>query len=133
MNNCWIKKDKSNTSAIADMLEQTDMINITINGKDVQTKDSFFKHMEEALSFPEKCNGKYARFEDSMTDLSWFPQDRGICIIITGYDEFLKNDFKNKGIIEEIFKKTVIPFWTDGVMKYVKGGKPRKFFVIIEE
>ena len=130
MNNCSIKKDKSNTSIISDMNEQTDMIIINIDGKEVQTKDSFFKHMEEALSFPEKCNGKYARFEDSMTDLSWLPQDRGICIIINGYDEFLKNDLKNKTIIEEIFKKNVIPFWTDGVTKYVKGGKPRKCFVI---
>ena len=37
---------------------------------------------------------------------------------------------KSKGIIEEIFKDEVLPFWETEVVKNVKGGKPREFYII---
>ena len=130
MHNCWIIEDASNANILFNIINDPEMIIISVDGMKVNTKDTFFEQLEKSLLFPGKCEGMYARFEDWMTDLSWIPQEKGICIYINAYDDFLKRDSENKVIIEEIFKENILPFWDGDVLKYVKGGKTRRFFVI---
>ena len=130
MGNCWINEETSNTGISFNIINESDMIIIKLDGKKVQTIGDFFLQLEKSLLFPGKCEGMYARFVDWITDLSWIPPEKGICIYINAYDDFLKRDSENKEIIEEIFKENILPFWAEGVLKYVKGGKTRKFFVI---
>ena len=107
-----------------------DLLKTVIDGSKIQTKDSFMEQVGKALHFPTTCAGKFARFEDWIRDLSWFPENIGVCIWITDYEEFLKEDENSKNIFEEIFKDEVLPFWEAEVMKTVKGGKPREFYVV---
>ena len=130
MNNKWIVINKTNLKEGLDLMAQDNLIKIVIDGTKTHTKISFMEQVEKALCFPTECAGKFSKFEDWIRDLSWFPADKGICIWITDYEEFMKEDARSKGIIDELFKDEVLPFWETEVMKYVKGGKPREFYVI---
>ena len=88
------------------------------------------EQIEKKLSFPTGCTGKFSRFEDWIRDLSWFPAGKGICIWITDYETFMQEDSKSKGVFEKMFKDEVLPFWEKEVVKCVKGGKPREFYII---
>lgn len=63
-------------------------------------------------------------------ELSWLPREKGVCIWITDYAEFMKEDAKSKRIFEEIFKDEVLPFGETETEMTVKGGRPRGFYVI---
>ena len=130
MNNIWLKVDKMKLKEGLNLLIRDDLLKTIIDGSTVQTKVSFMEQIEKALQFPTTCAGKFSRFEDWIRDLSWLPESKGVCIWITDYEKFLKEDEQSKSIIEEIFKDEVLPFWEAEVMKTVKGGKPRAFYVI---
>ena len=130
MNNRWIVVSKLNLKEGLDLIIQDDLIRIVVDGKTTQTKLSFMEQIEKALQFPTNCAGLFSRFEDWIRDLSWLPAEKGICIWITDYAEFMKEDTKSKRIFEEIFKDEVLPFWETEVVKTVKGGRPRDFYVI---
>ena len=114
-----------------DLMSREDLIKIVIDGAKVQSKASFMELVENALQFPTPCDGMFSRFEDWIRDLSWFPEEKGVCIWITDYEEFLLEDLRSKGILEKVLKDEVIPFWESDVVKYVKGGKPRAFYIIV--
>ena len=113
-----------------DYIVREDMIKLVIDGTKTQTKTAFLEQIEQVLKFPSSCAGKLSRFEDWIRDLSWFPDEKGVCIWITDYEEFLKEDAVSKSIIEKIIKEEVLPFWETEVIKNVKNGKPREFHVI---
>jgi len=131
MNEYWIMINETNKNEYSFLMERLDLIQVKIDGKKIKTKNDFFEIIEEKLQFPTKCTGKYSRFEDWITDLSWLPEEQGICIQINDYQDFLLDDFKAKTTIENIFQETVLPFWKESVCKYVKGGRPREFYVIV--
>lgn len=111
-------------------MARDNLIKVVIDGTKLQTKLMFMEQIETALSFPTGCAGMFSRFEDWIRDLSWLPAEKGVCIWITDYEDFLKEDVRNKGIFEEVFKDDVLPFWETEVVKTVKGGKPREFYII---
>ena len=131
MNNRWIVVNKKNLKEGLELMARDDLLKAVIDGSAIQTKLSFMEQIEKALYFPTVCGGKFSRFEDWIRDLGWLPRERGICIWITDYEEFMKEDAKSKGIFEEIFKDDVLPFWEAGVAKTVKGGTSREFYVIV--
>ena len=131
MHNMWLKVDKTNLKESLDLLVRDELLKIIIDGATVQSKILFMQELEKALLFPTSCAGNFSRFEDLIRDLSWIPELKGICIWITNYDEFMKEDKKNKRIFEEILIEEVLPFWENEVTKTVKGGKPREFYVIV--
>ena len=131
MNNRWIMVNKENLKEGLDLMVRDDLVKMVVDGKRVQTKVSFMEQIEKGLEFPTGCAGKFSRFEDWIRDLSWLPKEKGVCIWITDYEDLLKKDAKSKGIIEEIFKEEVLPFWETEVVKNVKNGKPREFYVIV--
>lgn len=130
MKNTWLKVNDKNLIEGLNLMARDDMIKVVIDGTKVQTKVSFMEQIERKLSFPTGCAGKFSRFEDWIRDLSWLSEEKGVCIWITDYEGFMKEDTKSKGIIEEIFKEEVLPFWETEVVKNVKGGKPREFYII---
>lgn len=130
MNNRWIEVSNKNMIDGLALMVRDDLIKIIIDGAKTQTKLAFMEQIETKLCFPTGCAGKFSRFEDWIRDLSWLPTDKGICIWITDYKDFLKEDNRSKGIIEEILKNEVLTFWEEEVVKTVKGGKPREFYVI---
>ncbi len=129
MNNKWIEINNNLIEGL-NLMKRDDLLKIVIDGKKTQTKLSFMEQIEKALQFPTECGGKFSRFEDWIRDLSWIPAEKGICIWITDYQEFMNEDTRSKSIIEEIFKDEVLPFWETESVKYIKGGKPREFYII---
>lgn len=130
MNNKWIVVERENLKEGLDLMARDNLIKVVIDGTKLQTKLMFMEQIETALSFPTGCAGMFSRFEDWIRDLSWLPAEKGVCIWITDYEDFLKEDVRNKGIFEEVFKDDVLPFWETEVVKTVKGGKPREFYII---
>ena len=130
MNNRWIVVEKKNLKEGLDLMARDDLLKVVIDGSAIQTKLSFMEQIETALQFPTECAGKFSRFEDWIRDLSWLPREKGVCIWITDYEDFLKEEVRNKGIIEEVLKGHVLPFWETEVVKTVKGGSPREFYII---
>ena len=130
MNNNWIVIKKENLKEGLDLMARDKLIKVVIDGKEIQTKLMFMAQLETALSFPTGSAGKFSRFEDWIRDLSWLPAEKGVCIWITDYEDFLMEDARSKGIFEEVFKDDVLPFWETEVVKTVKGGKPREFYII---
>ena len=131
MNNRWIVINSRNLKEGLELMARDDLLKVVIDGTAIQTKLAFMDQIEKILRFPSGCAGKFSRFEDWIRDLSWFPKEKGVCIWITDYDEFMKEDIRNKGIFEEVFKDDVLPFWETEVVKTVKGGTPREFYVIV--
>ena len=131
MNNRWIEVNKSNLRENLDLMVRDDLIKLVIDGRKTHTSISFMEQIEKSLQFPITCTGNVLIFEDLIRDLSWLPKEKGVCIWITDYAELLKEDIRSKEILEEIFKGEVFPFWETDVTKYVKGGKPREFYVIV--
>ena len=74
------------------LMARDDLLKIVIDGAKTQTKFSFMEQIEKELSFPTECAGKFSRFEDWIRDLSWLPTEKGICIWITDYDDFMSED-----------------------------------------
>lgn len=130
MTNKWIKIDKKNLRDGLNLMARDDMVKIVIDGTKVRTKDLFLEQIEQTLRFPATCGGKFSRFEDWIRDLGWISMEKGICIWITDYDEFLCEDSRNKAIIEKVFKDEVLPFWEAEVVHTVKGGTTREFYVL---
>lgn len=106
-------------------------IQMAIDGRTVHQKEDLLHVMEYGLAFPGECKGKISRLTDWLCDLSWYPEDLGICLRIHNYGEFLNQDPVFKQTFEELMTEHVLPFWEDDVKTCVKDGKPRKFFVII--
>ena len=131
MNNKWVVMNQETEAKILNLMARDDILRIDIEGKDIQNKKAFMESIEEILQFPSKCEGKFSRFDDWIRDLSWLPSDKGICIQIKNYQEFMMNDIRNKDKIEKIFQQDVLPFWECDVVKTVKGGKPREFYVVV--
>ena len=131
MNNKWIEMNDFNKEECSALLDRDDLIQINIEGANIKSREIFMDLIGQALQFPSECKGKFSRFEDMIRDLLWLPSEQGVCIRITNYQEFLKNDQKSKRIFEEIFQEEVFPFWETEVIKNIKGGKPRAFYVII--
>ena len=123
--------NEQNQEECRSLTAREDLLQVVIDGAGIQTVSDFMDQIGKALHFPTECAGKYARFEDFIQDLSWLPADQGVCIRITGYAGFLQSDEEGKAIIEEIFQEEVLPFWETEVTKYVKGGKPREFYIIV--
>lgn len=143
MKNRWIKTtDKKQLDGMSLMaanenlidglrlMARDDLVKLVIDGTKTPTKLSFMDQVEKELRFPTACAGKFSPFEDWIRDLSWFPAEKGVCIWITDYEDFMKEDARSKGIVEEILKDEVMPFWETEVIHNVKGGKPREFYVI---
>lgn len=131
MKNRWIEIDKNNMVEGLGLMARDDLLKVVIDGTKMQTKISLMEQIEKELCFPTRCEGMFSRFEDWIRDLSWLPAEKGICIWITDYVDFMKEDPRSKRIIEKIFKDEVLPFWETEVVKYVKGGRPREFYVIV--
>ena len=131
MKNRWVVMDGTNKDECIALMDSKNLLKVVVNGKDVQTKSVFMNRIGTTLQFPTDCGGKFSRFADWIRDLRWLPSELGVCIWITGFKDLLKEDEKSKRIIEELFKKDVLPFWETEVLKNVKGGKPREFYVIV--
>ena len=131
MKNRWIIVTNENLKEGLDLMVRDDLIKMVFDGREIQTRVSFMEQIEKNLQFPTGCAGKFSRFEDWIRDLSWLPKEKGVLIWITNYEELLKKDVKNKSIIEKIFKDNVFPFWETEILKNVKNGKPREFYVIV--
>lgn len=108
-----------------------DFIHVEIEGSRVVKKTEFFSEIERQLEFPGECKGKVSRFIDWMNELSWYPVELGVCVVINEYENFLNEDLEFKKELLEIFEQDIFPFWEEGVLKYVKNGIPRKFYVIL--
>lgn len=104
---------------------------VELNGGKILNKSSFFETMERKMQFPESCKNKLSCFDDQITDLSWIPPEMGICILISDCSLFLSKDPDFKDIIMGDFRDHILPFWKDKVTECVKGGKPRKFYLIM--
>lgn len=130
MNNKWMAINIKNLKEGLDLMIRDDLVKIVIDGKETQIKTSFMEQIEKALSFPTGCEGMFSRFEDWIRDLGWIEREKGVCIWITDYDDFMREDAKSKAIFEEIFRDEVLPFWETEVIETVKGGRPREFYVI---
>jgi RNAse (barnase) inhibitor barstar len=105
---------------------------ITLNGKEIKERSSFFSIMEKELDFPEPCNNLFARFDDWITDLSWLPNDIGICIVIENSNDFLSSDLEFKDNLFEDFEEDILPYWEFEVSSVMKDGVPRNFYVVLK-
>ena len=110
-----------------------DFLTFTLDGTEIRTKAEFFESIEKSMKFPGTCKCMFSRLEDWMRDLSWFPKDRGICIVITGSESFLSGDPAFRKDLKESFEETILPFWEDEVLATVKGGVTRRFYVVMKQ
>ena len=104
---------------------------IKIDGKNIRTKEEFFKEIEIYFSFPRSCEGSLDRFLDWMCDLSWIESDK-INVIIKNYNLFLDNDRQFKEIVFQCFEEDILPFWEKEVETVVVGGKPKSFNLYLQ-
>ena len=131
MVNKIIYMDKDSKQLCEQIMAQSNLNLVRINGTDVQTKSDFFQLIEKELHFPGSCNNKFSAFDDWITDLSWYPQESGFCICIEQSDTFLREDEHFRKLLLSDFQEDILPFWEKDVLKYVKDGKPREFYLII--
>lgn len=127
MSNSIINKEDVNTNYIAE-----NYYIFTIDGNKVSTKKDFFDAVEILFSFPTSCKNKVSRFDDWMMDLSWLDSDRGICIVIDNFEQFLRDDLEFKDLVMDDFRQDILPFWEETVLTTVKDGKTRKMDVVID-
>lgn len=111
--------------------EENSFLIVVLNGNEILDKTAFFKEMETKMQFPGTCKNKFSRFDDWMTDLSWISADQGICLIVNNYSKFLSLDPVFKENLIEDFRDNILPFWEKDVLQYVKGGKTRRFDMIL--
>lgn len=104
---------------------------VVLDGANIRDKVAFFTAMEKNMHFPGTCKNKFSRFDDWMTDLSWISDNQGICIIINNYKKFLSEDSSFKEAIISDFRDHILPFWQETVLRCVKGGKQRRFDIVL--
>lgn len=115
----------------ASYYEENPFYIVLLNGEYIRSREAFFKAMETNMKFPGTCMNKFSRFDDWMKDLSWISEEMGICIIINNYQKFLSEDKTFKENVMSDFRDDILPFWQEGVLRYVKGGKQRRFDIVL--
>ena len=100
-----------------------------IDGNRIDALSSYLEKINEVFKFPYPSKSLDG-YLDWMTDLSWLQAD-GFVLIIRNYKNFMKNDPMKKEKVMWLFEEDILPFWQDGVTKYVVDGKPKLFKVYL--
>lgn len=68
-----------------------------------------------------------------MTNLSWLPDEKGICLEITDFNQVMSVEPSWKQTLIDVFQKNILPFWEDEVTRVMKSGKKRQFYILLKK
>jgi len=101
-----------------------------VDGKNIQSWDSFFDNMIEKLKLPMKEYRNVNAYLDWMRDLKWLDGE-GYILFIENWVDFMKEDLDMKRNIIDDFENYILPFWDTEVEQVVIGGKTKMFNVYL--
>lgn len=100
-----------------------------MDGRTVQCQISFLNAMNELFKFPIPARS-FDGYFDWIRDLDWLKKDEYI-LVINNFKEFMNSDSALKKQIITDFEEIVLPWWQEGVEKYVAEGKTKPFNVYL--
>ena len=109
-----------------------DVYLVELDGKQINNWKDYISLLETGFKFPTSCIDSIDRYLDWIRDLSWISQ-KEILLVINNFEYFIVDDEDLRTQIIFDFYDLILPFWEEGVKKFVVGGKPRKFNVYLVE
>lgn len=109
------------------------LLHFSVDGSTCPDRKSFFDKVGQTMSFPSPVGSKFSAFTDWMTNLSWLPEEKGICLEVTEFDKVLRDEPRWKQTLVDVFQEDILPFWEDEVIKVMKGGKRRQFYILLQK
>lgn len=107
---------------------------IEIDGREVQSRDAFFRRISEKFFLPEIISS-WSIFDDYMRSFLLLQSIDSVILIFWNFDCMLYNDKISKINLIESFTECILPFWEFEVLNTVVGGKQKSFqvYAITEE
>lgn len=109
------------------------LLHFSVDGSNCPDRKSFFENVGREMNFPTPVGSKFSAFSDWMTNLSWLPDERGICLEITEFEMVLKEEPRWKQTLMDVFREDILPFWEDEVTRVMVGGKRRQFYILLQK
>ena len=104
-----------------------------MDGKGINTYADYFDKLWEVFEFsdiPEGWLKNYHTENDFMTDEEEITADK-VVFVIKNYNDFMKDDLKEKAETEDYYKNFLLPFWDEEVERTVVGGKRKDFNIYL--
>lgn len=105
-----------------------DGLTVVVDGIAIDTYEKFLRLMEKEFQFPTSCDISFHIFMDWICDLSWFNYT-SYSIVIKNYSYFMRENYDLKCTVMHCFQTDILPFWEEGVARFVIGGVVRPFNV----
>lgn len=102
---------------------------VDIDGKQCVHLNDYLKKISECLQFPIKAKGLDG-YNDWMRDLSWI-KEKQIVILISNYQDFLREDIASKEAIIEDFNQLILPWWRSESTHFVINGESKEMIVYV--
>lgn len=109
--------------------DETSIYIAEINGDNIKKLSDYLSIMSEAFHFPFPSHSLDS-YNDWMRDLDWLDKD-GYILIIYNFNSFLSHDLASKRLVIDGFKKIILPFWQENVLKEVVEGMIKPFVVYV--
>lgn len=109
------------------------LLHFTVDGSNCPDRKSFFDRVGQTMNFPSPVGSKFSAFADWMTNLSWLPDERGICLEVINFEKVLSGEPRWKQTLMAVFQEDILPFWEDEVTRVMVGGKRRQFYILLQE
>lgn len=130
MNNKIIYQSQTHIETIREQAySNDDVFYVEVNGRECKRFSDYLVDISHKLYFPTVVNG-FAGYDDWITDLTWLRQNN-IIMVISNYQEFLKDDMSYRKKIIEHLEQSVLPWWETEVSSCVVEGKPKTFIVYL--
>ena len=86
-----------------------------LEGKKIEKKEQFLNHAALVMHFPDHFGNNWDAFEDCLTDLSWFEDEKaenGYVILFDHFDPFSEHHESQLETVVEIFQ-SASEYWHD--------------------
>ena len=109
------------------VLNRGDTFFVELDGYSIKNLSDFLDTISSKLMFPipsKLIDG----YNDWMCDLSWI-SEKNIVVMLKHYHAFLRDEPEAKDILTENLYSSIIPWWTDGYLKYCVGGIEKNIYL----